>query len=302
MLAHPNTCQGRRRLLGRLSVRSLVYLVFLPILSLGFGWFVLRLDPRSTNAFCNRDRRGSKRRIMTRRSPITTRRSASSPVPPLPTTAAPTSGSGSRSMTRRSMIITRLSASTLGRLRPSTTGQIAGRLDSAVRVCARLLVFRPGLRLAAKKEYDKAIADYSEVLRLDPRLAAAYVCRGAVWRLKGEYDKALVDFSEAIRFDAKMVFAYSGRAWIWAACPDPRLRDGTKAIESATKACELTNWKDASSLETLAAASAEAGDFVSAVRWQTKVIASLTDLAENQQQRAPLMLYQERKPYHMSDR
>jgi tetratricopeptide (TPR) repeat protein len=153
----------------------------------------------------------------------------------------------------------------------------------------------------ANREYDKALADQSEALRLDPRLAVAYAGRASVWQLKAEYNKSLVDYQEAVRFDAEMDSAYSSRAWIWAACPDPGLRDGKKAVESATKACELTKWRDVGSLEALAAAYAEAGEFELAVKWQTKVTAALTDSGERREQRARLLLYQEKKPYRMPD-
>ena len=53
---------------------------------------------------------------------------------------------------------------------------------------------QPRHRLAAKKEYDKAIADYTEAIRLDPKDAAAYCNRGNAWSDKEEYDKAIADF------------------------------------------------------------------------------------------------------------
>jgi tetratricopeptide (TPR) repeat protein len=100
-----------------------------------------------------------------------------------------------------------------------------------------------------QKEYDKAIADYNEAIRLKPDSPYTYLARAAAWSWLLKYDKALVEFSQAIRFDAEMAGAYGSRAWIWSACPDRTLRDAKKAVESAPKACELTKWNDAYSLE-----------------------------------------------------
>jgi tetratricopeptide (TPR) repeat protein len=116
-----------------------------------------------------------------------------------------------------------------------------------------------------KKEYDKAIADYGEAIRLDPKLAFAYNNRGNAWRDKKEYDRAIADYNEAIRLDPGFAWTYNSRAWLWATCPDAKYRDGKRAIESATEACKLSEWKGAYDIGTLAAASAEAGDFDAAV-------------------------------------
>ena len=57
--------------------------------------------------------------------------------------------------------------------------------------------------LADKKEYDKAIADYTEATRLAPNEAHTYYGRGFARLNKKEYDKAIADFNEAIRLDPK---------------------------------------------------------------------------------------------------
>ena len=148
-----------------------------------------------------------------------------------------------------------------------------------------------------KQEYDKALADYSEAIRLDPKYVWAYANRGIVWHYKREYDKALADYSEAIRLDPKYHDAYAARARTWATCRDAKCRDGKKAVESATKACELAEWKDAAHLAILAAAYAELGDFDSAVKWQIKANELYRDAAVKTYGEAALKLYREKKPF-----
>ena len=66
-----------------------------------------------------------------------------------------------------------------------------------------------------KKEYDKAIADYTEAIRLDPRNAERLRNRGIAWRSKKEYDKAIADYNEAIRLDPEYALAYNHRGMAW---------------------------------------------------------------------------------------
>lgn len=62
--------------------------------------------------------------------------------------------------------------------------------------------------------------------------------------------------------------------------PDVRYRDSRRAVEVATEACELTDWSQANSLETLADACAAHGDFESAVRWQAKAVELVHETAK----------------------
>jgi tetratricopeptide (TPR) repeat protein len=68
-----------------------------------------------------------------------------------------------------------------------------------------------------KGEFDRAIADYSEAIRLEPDFAQVYTGRGGAWMEKGEYDRAIADFDETIRLIPKFTLAYNGRGLAWQA-------------------------------------------------------------------------------------
>ncbi len=52
-----------------------------------------------------------------------------------------------------------------------------------------------------KGDYRAAIADFTEAIRLDPTYGGGYAHRGNAYMKVGEIDNAIADFSEAIRFD-----------------------------------------------------------------------------------------------------
>jgi tetratricopeptide (TPR) repeat protein len=148
-----------------------------------------------------------------------------------------------------------------------------------------------------KKEYDKAIADYDEALRLEPTNAFALYARASTWSAKKQYARADADLAQASRLAPDNPLTHNGRAWTWATCPDARFRDGRKAVEAATKACELTDWIEPGVIDTLAAAYAEFGDFASAIKLQTKALELETDSKNKEEYIARLKLYGEKKPY-----
>jgi tetratricopeptide (TPR) repeat protein len=88
-------------------------------------------------------------------------------------------------------------------------------------------------------------------------------------------------------------------AWELATIPIDRLRDGKRALELATKVCEVTNYKDPNSLETLAAAYAETGDFDAAVKWCQRSLELLGDNKDAQMRKElsrALETYKAKKP------
>lgn len=62
-----------------------------------------------------------------------------------------------------------------------------------------------------KGEYDKAVANYSEVLRMNPSDKVAYVNRGIAYDEQGKYDEAISDCTRALAIDPKLAEAYINR-------------------------------------------------------------------------------------------
>ncbi len=61
--------------------------------------------------------------------------------------------------------------------------------------------FKQGDAAYQKHEYDKAIAQYSEAIQLDPKVGKYYYARGLCYVAKGEKDKAVADFNRVIHLD-----------------------------------------------------------------------------------------------------
>jgi tetratricopeptide (TPR) repeat protein len=147
------------------------------------------------------------------------------------------------------------------------------------------------------KKYDKAIEDYTQAIDLDCKSADVFNSRSVAYYDKKEYDKAIKDYTQAIEIDTNCPQAYNNFAWILATCPDDSIRDGTKAIELATRACDLSKWKNYHTLDTLAAAYAEMGNFEEALKWQNKLFELVGGGKElNKDLARRLRLYEEGKP------
>lgn len=85
-----------------------------------------------------------------------------------------------------------------------------------------------------KQQYEIAIADFTEAIRLDPLNEEAYSNRGDAQLAIREYDKALDDFQRALRIDPTDVKAFinSGSAWLGKS-------DNTRALACLDEAIRL---------------------------------------------------------------
>lgn len=80
--------------------------------------------------------------------------------------------------------------------------------------------FNRGIALQAEHDFDRAIADYTDALRLNPEFAHALYNRGLAYQTKGDYDRAIADYTEAIRLDPRYFRAYKNRGLAYRAKGD----------------------------------------------------------------------------------
>ncbi len=91
------------------------------------------------------------------------------------------------------------------------------KVDVLPRAVRDPIAYTGHLRAQAAKEvvagdYDKAIEDFTAVLRVMPHDAGAHNDRGNVYMIKDEYQRAIADFSEAITIQPKEGSPYFNRA------------------------------------------------------------------------------------------
>lgn len=141
---------------------------------------------------------------------------------------------------------------------------------------------------------EKAIAESTRAIEIAPTYVKALLVRGKAARRKFDYAGAIDDYAEAARRAPENAEAHRTLAWILATCPLREFRDGARAVREGTRACELTGWKNPDCLNALAAACAEAGDFASAVKWQSRAVENMPpDDPARPHFRRRLFLYQD---------
>jgi len=68
-----------------------------------------------------------------------------------------------------------------------------------------------GKQLFEKRDYDAAIQELTEAIKLNPKLAEAYAYRARAYNGKDDYDRGLYDSNEAIRLNKKLAMGYFAR-------------------------------------------------------------------------------------------
>ena len=158
---------------------------------------------------------------------------------------------------------------------------------------------RRGALLATQGKLEQAMSDLNAGIARDPKMAEGYIIRADLFSRRQEYAKEEADLQTAVRLDSHaLAQALNGLAWLRATCPEKAFRNGKKAIEDALRSCELLKWENASTVDTLAAAYAENGEFEKAANFQLYALTlSGMDEASRPGAEKRVALYQNRKPY-----
>ncbi|MBR0709568.1 tetratricopeptide repeat protein [Bradyrhizobium liaoningense] len=72
-----------------------------------------------------------------------------------------------------------------------------------------------GAAYNAKGDLDRAIADYDEAIRLNPKDKDAFGLRANAHKAKGDFDRSLADYDQLVQLDAKDARAYFHRARVY---------------------------------------------------------------------------------------
>src|SRR3954462_10627183 len=74
-----------------------------------------------------------------------------------------------------------------------------------------LLYTNRGVEYGIKNEFDKAIADHDQAIKIDPKNPAPYNNRGNAYVGKADWEHAVVDFDMAIKLNPKYAEAFFNR-------------------------------------------------------------------------------------------
>lgn len=147
-----------------------------------------------------------------------------------------------------------------------------------------------------QKRPKKAIRAYTRALNAMPKDVAALRGRADAYLSVGKQSEAIADYELALEITPQQDGVLNNLAWVLATSTNEKIRNGKRAIELATLACDATEYKMPHILSTLAAAYAESGDFETAKRWSKQAV-NLADETMKANLAQELASYEEKKPW-----
>jgi tetratricopeptide (TPR) repeat protein len=183
------------------------------------------------------------------------------------------------------------------------------KYDDAINHLVRALELEPANTEARKKmgvllntqgKPDEAIKQLKQALETSPQDDEIYANLGMAYRRTGDNELAIQNLTKAVQLKPNNAIALTSLAWVLATKDEVTAEDANSAIKYALRACELTSYKEAAPLDTLAVANAAAGRFDEAVKAAKQAIetarANGQESAIGEMQKR-LKLYEAGQPY-----
>jgi len=166
-----------------------------------------------------------------------------------------------------------------------------GQTEAAMSAYAKAVEIQPehaaawynrGNLLFNQSKLQQAVDCWTIAITIQPDLFRAYNNRAAAYDRMDRDAEALADYEKTLLLNPGFVRAWDNLAWLLATSDHKKVRDPARAIQLATKACELSDFKDWNCLNTLATCCAENKDFKAAVSWakQARELAPASDRTE----------------------
>ena len=184
--------------------------------------------------------------------------------------------------------------------------EMSNRLHDAINDIDQLLRQNPTnveLQLQLARLYgldqrpSKAIKLYDDILQQDPANALALRGRADSLLNTGQQAAAIKAYEQALQHLPEDSGILNNLAWVLATSPDDSLRNAERALELASQACTITEFKFAHMLSTLAAAYAELSDFENAIKYSTQAVALANEDEMKTQLQKELTSYMNKQPW-----
>lgn len=157
-----------------------------------------------------------------------------------------------------------------------------------------------GVALRQVNRYDESERELRRGLDLQPRSAVAHTNLAGVLVAQRRVGDAIAEYRLALDTSPELIEPLAGLAWTLATAGDEKVRRPAEAVQLAERAAALTNRRDVTVLDVLAAAYGSAGRYRDAVATERAALeiveqAGATSAAEPI--RARLELYQKKRPF-----
>ncbi len=145
-----------------------------------------------------------------------------------------------------------------------------GRIEEAITDLEKAVELQPnyadahynlGGVLLQKGEIDQAIAQWRTTLSINPNDGEAHTALGNALLQKGQWREAIAHYQAALEIEPLSVLPLNNLAWVLSTSDDAEIRNGSRAVELAEHAVQLSRTQNPRFIRTLAAAYAADGRF-----------------------------------------